>query len=170
MSLLGLLSMGRSFGAVRERPADYHVSEGWLPDFRRRQEREMGDVSGHDTVLSEACWPERDLGSETAPGGEVPRNGLVARPDRTGARRPPTEWRPSGARPSAGGRLMQGELSLSSVRVVRNDLFADDLEVVPRSPRASLSSPSGRAVAGGVRGGWREWLVRWWGLFRRRAC
>lgn len=170
MSLLGLLSMGRSFGAVRERPADYHVSEGWLPDFRRRQEREMGDVSGHDAVLSAASWPERNVGGETSPGGEVPRNGPNTRPARTWARGQATEWRPSGARPSAGGRLMQGELSLDSVRVVRNDLFADDLEVVPRSPRASLSRPSGRGVTGGVRGGWREWLVHWWGLFRRRAC
>ena len=53
MSLLGLLSMGRSFGTVRRRPPSYQVAEGWLPDFSRRQEREMGDVGGRIKLPSQ---------------------------------------------------------------------------------------------------------------------
>lgn len=54
----------------------------------------------------------------------------------------------------------QTQLLLASVRVVRNDLLADDLELIPRP------SPAARGLKLGVEravpsGGWRGWLAHW---------
>lgn len=54
----------------------------------------------------------------------------------------------------------QTQLLLASVRVVRNDLLADDLELLPRP------SPAARGLKLGVEravpsGGWRGWLAHW---------
>jgi hypothetical protein len=61
----------------------------------------------------------------------------------------------------------QGELALAAVRVVRNDLFADDLEFIPRpSPQArGLTLGAERAVPSG---GWRGWLAHWANLLGLR--
>ena len=63
-------------------------------------------------------------------------------------------WRKRGRDPRP------GELALAAVRVVRNDLFADDLEFIPRpSPQArGLTLGAERAVPSG---GWRGWLAHW---------
>lgn len=173
MSLLGLLSMGRSFGSVRQRPAAYHVAEGWLPDFGRRQEREVGDVGGHDTVLSAASWPERNVGDEAPFFGDAAPIGGHARPLAAETSRRGLDRRGRGSPPEAAGPLVQGELSLASVRVVRNDLSAEDLELVPRPIRPLVEverNPASTAAPLRRGGGWRGWLAHWRCLFRRRAC
>ena len=174
MSLLGLLAMGRSFGTVRRRPPPYHLAEGWLPDFGHRQERMMGDLGGHDTVLAASSWPERNVGgrlaasdfsvrgeppptatAEMAPSPTVPMSSQVRSPEADASR-------------TAHGLLVQAELSLGSVRVVRNELLAEDLELVSEP---AAQRPPGRASADRRRrAGWRGWLAHWWCLFRRRAC
>lgn len=70
-------------------------------------------------------------------------------------------WRKRGRDPR------QGELALATVRVVRNDLFADDLEFIPRpSPQArGLTLGVERAVPSG---GWRGWLAHWANLLGLR--
>ena len=175
MSLLGLLTMGRTFGTVRQRPPPYQLAEGWLPDFGRRQEHELGDLDGHETVLPGSGWPERNVGGSLAsslfeacsgPSHEpaLGQPGLAER----------SEVRCRGARGSAcppgGGPMVQSELSLGSVRVVRNDLSADDLELIPRPSTRTAANlvlrPGGDRSDGG---GWRGWLAHWWCFFRRRA-
>jgi len=219
MSLLGLLTMGRTFGTVRQRPPPYQLAEGWLPDFGRRQEHELGDLDGHETVLPGSGWPERNVGGSltsslfeagSGPSHEPALTPALSRRTGEGARRAGEEDSPrfmageqvgkeqgslqepagagvgqprlaersavhcGGARgsasPSGGGPMVQGELSLKSVRVVRNDLSADDLELIPRPARGTAANlvlrPGGD---GSDRGGWRGWLAHWWCLFRRRA-
>ncbi len=64
----------------------------------------------------------------------------------------------------------QAELLLAGVRVVRNDLFADDLELVPRPSPAALGLKLG-AERARPSGGWRGWLAHWahlLGLRRKR--
>jgi hypothetical protein len=149
------------------------VAEGWLPDFSRRQEREMGDVGGHDTVLSAASWPERNVGDEAPFLGDGGPDGTVGRLRRTLPAYRQPEWRSEGQSPEGARRMVQAELSLDSVRVVRNDLSADDLELVPRAPGFPATGLPVRRVGGrlaGASGGWRGWLAHWRCFFRRRAC
>ena len=179
MSLLGLLAMGRAFGTVRRRPPSYQVAEGWLPDFGRRQERVMGDLDGHETVLAASSWPERNLGGDETTSLFAVRPGAPREPVGAGVSRlkpaETTEGRsertPGTARPAGGEALVQGDLSLQSVRVVRNELLADDLELISEPSRrgaaTSVSRPRALRPSGG---GWRGWLTHWWCLVRRRAC
>lgn len=175
MSVLGLLAMGRAFGTVRQRPPSYQVAEGWLPDFGCRQEREMGDLDGHETVLPRSGWPERNVGGRLTSSLFEVRSGHLEELAEAGSGVAcrPAEKPEVASRHRGGpvGALVQGERSLKSVRVVRNDLSADDLALVPRpSTRVvvSLATRSGGPHAGG--GGWRGWLAHWWCFFRRRAC
>lgn len=64
----------------------------------------------------------------------------------------------------------QAEMLLAGVQVVRNDLFADDLELVPRPSPAALGLKLG-AERSAPSGGWRGWLAHWahlLGLRRKR--
>jgi hypothetical protein len=70
----------------------------------------------------------------------------------------------------AGAGWVQEELSLSAVRVVRNDLHGADLEFVlrgePETRQLTLRPQIPRAQA--VGGGWRGWLAHWRQWFRAR--
>lgn len=190
MSLLGLLSMGRAFGTVRRRPPTYQVAEGWLPDFGSRREREVGEVGAHDTVLSGSGWPERDLGTPAIPSlfevrsspaappssSALPKSGATLVPEPRSLEPVPASV-PAGPaasdhrlRRSSRGRPFQAELSLESVRVVRNDLRSDDLELIPRSPSAPGPTVElGREEQRAKYTRWRGWLAHWIGFFRRSA-
>lgn len=174
MSLLGLLAMGRSFGTVRRRPPPYHVAEGWLPDFGHRQERMMGDLGGHDTVLAASSWPERNVGGRLAAsdfsvrGESPPMAADEVTPSPTVPTSSQVRYPEADASRTGTGLLVQTELSLDSVRVIRNELLAEDLELV--SETAAHRQPGRVSPVPRQRAGWRGWLARWWCLFRRRAC
>ncbi len=187
MSLLGLLSVGRAFGTVRRRPPTYQVTEGWLPDFGSRREREVGEIGAHETVLAGSSWPERDLGTLTtaslfevrssAPAKPAPSPRVEAPPEpvtRPSEVRPKSEPAPravSRARRPGRGRPFQAELAIESVRVVRNDLRSDDLELIPRSPSAEQPAVGlGREEHCRRYARWRGWLAHWIGFFRRGTC
>jgi hypothetical protein len=194
MSLLGLLSIGRSFGTVRERPASFQVADGWLPDFGCRREHELADFNGSEAVLTGACWPERELGEPgpgsvrlapaptrreggttallaPAPGpslsaaGPTRRDGppAVAGQSKIGPAR--LSRRPARAR-GGQGVAVQGELSLGGVRVVRNDLDADDLELIPLPSKTLAAGFQTTWRERAAAGGWRGWWAHWRQLFR----
>jgi len=97
----------------------------------------------------------RESARASAPANPAPGSRPWASPAPTPAvRRRRWWWRQRGRSPR------QGELALAAVRVVRNDLFADDLEFIPRpSPQArGLTLGAERAVPSG---GWRGWLAHW---------
>jgi hypothetical protein len=58
---------------------------------------------------------------------------------------------------------VQGELSISTVRVVRNDLSADDLELIPRRLSVGVGDAGRRVPA---QASWRGWLAHWRQWFR----
>jgi len=66
--------------------------------------------------------------------------------------------------PESVGGVVQGELSLAKVKVVRNDLADADLEVV-RSAQPAVNLAGARKTRLGslrlVAPGWRRWLGRW---------
>ncbi|MCZ7639596.1 MAG: hypothetical protein M5U12_28245 [Verrucomicrobia bacterium] len=160
MSLLGLLSIGRSFGTVRERPASFRVADGWLPDFGRRREHELAEFNGSEEVLTGACWPERELG-EPGPGAArvaPPPNPVKASPSRAS--------RLAGRPRSSGGVAVQGELALGTVRVVRNELDADDLELIPLPSKTLAANFKTTVRERPTGGGWRGWWAHWRQWFR----
>lgn len=137
------------------------------PPVRSASATGYAPVAETNSVASSACLPAptrepvRALpGAESAPSVRT----TVSPSSTTPRKRRRGWWR---KRPS---ELRQGELSLAAVRVVRNDLFADDLELIP------LPSPNTRGLTLGAEraapsGGWRGWLAHWatlLGLRRRR--
>lgn len=166
MSLGDLLSIGRALGKVPARPVAYRDVGGWAPDFGSPRppggDRGAPPSAGEGVDLSAAAAARRQAGppAEACPAsGMVIEEGVVASGVYAGPK--PVANRRGRDRPA--GRLVQGELALSAVRVVRNDLFADDLELIPR-PGASVGRmtlrPDRRRLAA-ARGGWRGWLAHW---------
>lgn len=120
MSLMQLLTVGRSFRTVQDRPSPYKMTEQCLlPKFGRGAAiegafdglgRERGEPDG--LVEKRVSVPVVDV-----PGKRVTMRNLFKR------RRVDGE----------SGRVVQGELALDTVKVVRNDLMESDFEVVPVS-------------------------------------
>lgn len=194
MSLLGLLSIGRAFGTVRERPASFRVADGWLPDFGRRREHELVEFNGSEEVLTGACWPERELG-EPGPGATrlapAPHQRLVqtasmparerkpslvpaepVRSDETATAASPSKAvatrvsRRAGRSRVSEGVAVQGELALGAVRVVRNELDADDLELIPLPSKTLAANFKTTVRERPTSGGWRGWWAHWRQWFR----
>lgn len=178
MSLLGLLTIGRAFGGVRNQPASYRVANGLLPTFGRERVSSGADAVAATvpeptlppsrTVFapptSAGAAPELPLDAhQTIPGLAAPR---TAKPEVTTPRHPPRS-RPR----TRGGAPVQGELSLESVRVVRNDLYADDLELIPRARPAAVANllKTERPRRNPASAGWRGWLAHWRQWFRWQA-
>jgi hypothetical protein len=151
-------------GKVPARPVAYRDVEGWVPDFRSPGHG-AGSVpqgaAGESVSLARPNSTECDAASLTA---AHPTSAATdcGRADR------PTGRRGGSAAP---GHLVQGELALSAVQVVRNDLYADDLELIPRAGagvgRMTLRPDRPRSVV--ARGGWRGWLAHWRQWLRRGA-
>lgn len=64
------------------------------------------------------------------------------------------------------GESAQGELALSTVKVIRNDLTDADIEVIPVTKEHSSITGRDRTVIGGSL---REVVLRGWGLVTRRS-
>lgn len=173
MSLIGLLTVNRSFGSVRNKPSAFRMREPLLPHFGGKNDapritpaatrpgsaRPLAQL----TLPCDATWETAgvDVGTPDPSGvhsGPVARFASEVReetPAWTGSLPP---W---DSRPLADPR--QGELSLGAVKVMRNDLADADLELISR-PAARESAAWQRAL---VRSGkaippkWKWWTWRW---------
>ncbi len=177
MSLLGLLTIGRAFGSVRREPAPYRVANDRLPNFGR-EPAFAGAAAGEAQSQAVALAPTEtaDTGRRMEVAPELP---LKERPPL------PTLTAPASAEPgresplrvakprrrTRGRALVQGELSLEAVRVVRNDLYADDLELIPRSRPVEIANllHAERPKRNPASAGWRGWLAHWRQWFRWQA-
>ncbi|HEY5912827.1 MAG TPA: hypothetical protein VJA21_19720 [Verrucomicrobiae bacterium] len=169
MSLVRLLTTGKCLVGLRESANRYRLtSQRLLPKFESKKNPFGGSFQGG---AGGAEWQSKPAGTGTEPDSEreghaaapaaVPslvaapapvREGLAAwtwlwltaaRGRLFGRRRGPvvaaTPLRPP-------GRMFQGELSLETVKVVRNDLSDSDVEIA--APKTS--APASRAGAGPV--------------------
>jgi hypothetical protein len=159
MSLLRLLTAGRSLVSVRDMESRYRLTtQRLLPQFvparnpfSSKQETEsVPVVASHQGAeigtapLKAGTWGfARALWLRTAvlwSGWKVKLNRLVARP-RQAAAKP--------AIPQFSRLPVQGELSLDRVKVMRNDLSEADWEVVPAKSKAApallVAEPTGGA-------------------------
>ncbi len=163
MSLMHLLAVGHSFLGMKTQPHRYKLCEQkFLPKFA---------PVGRPVSLMPAPMQEKSpLGAEplfnkkaSASPPTDPAIPPPPPPKRGGARAiavpelhpqaaeavraaGKTAWKIFGARPSAGAArpLVQSELSLDRVKVMRNDLYDTDLEIVPMQPvrQAVQDAPS----------------------------
>ncbi len=179
MSLLGLLTIGRAFGSVRNQPAPYRVANDLLPNFGRERAfagAEAGEVQAQTATLPLAKPAVTEPQTDAAP--ELPLNERQTIPALTATQlvKPESEKPRQVAvaparRRTRGGAPVQGELSLEAVRVVRNDLYADDLELIPRARPAGVASllKTERPRRNPASAGWRGWLAHWRQWFRWQA-
>jgi hypothetical protein len=119
MNLLHFLSVSQSFSGVKETPNYRMTRGGWLPRFDAAA-GSAAELALAPVVSRPRELPEAKPASASAP--YAPATAPVA---------PPRIYR-SSAR--AAERLRQGELSLDTVQVVRNDLSDSDFEIVRRRP------------------------------------
>jgi len=185
MSLIQLLTVGKSLGTVKDRPTSYRMrQQALLPRFGNAEakpwiypEPDGGNVGEGEAVVrpsGTAVLLESAGTASTAepavakgPTGAPPESWREARRRRrtTEDRRP---WwrRVFGRKPARltvvdGRGAVQGELGLDMVRVVRNDLMDSDLEVVPVKRRGGGGEKTG--VEGRV---WGRMFGRFFGVKR----
>jgi hypothetical protein len=147
MSLMQLLTVGRSFGSVEDRPSPYRmIQENLLPKFGPADRSEMKQPPVETSVAAapgdlgvRAGWADASKRSETkmnaieiqvqaAPGASSALPPEAYPLGRWTTMRNPFHRRTASQKSP---RLVQGELSLDAVRPVRNDLNESDLEVIP---------------------------------------
>lgn len=177
MSLLGLLTIGRAFGSVRNRPAPFRVTNDLLPNFGRERAfagAETNEIQTHAAATEPARQASPEPQTNLAP--ELPLNERQTIPPLVATQPVKPEAEKSRQvtrtrRRTRGGVPVQGELSLEAVRVVRNDLYADDLELIPRSRPAGVASllKTERPRRNPASAGWRGWLAHWRQWFRWQA-
>ncbi len=188
MSLLRLLTAGKSLVGIRDYRSRYVARAGMLPrfgskknPFRATVKPELGKSADPSrSMQSGALTPQEDQVTEVSPsaqpGNEESRETQDSA-NRTGAEgaggqrsvspgakryasRMDTsfDWskvlfwrRPKAAHqavPRFSKPLVQGELSLDGVKVVRNDLSDSDLEIVPAKSRPT--TPTAEAVTSSI--------------------
>lgn len=167
MSLVRLLAIGKSLISIRDKPNHYRMLRGgWPPKFGGQK----NPFAQAPPVVPEPCGSEQRAAADSArpvriqaPSG-VQAVGVVgstsggasarAKPARKllGALNPFSRRIDLGRRSSgkgASGSVVQCELSLENVKVVRNDLSDADVEIVPVRPEtaSTLAKVSGGAVS-----------------------
>ncbi len=146
MSLMRLLTAGKSLVGIRETQSRYRVTDHrLLPKFvSKANPFRATTMPGPAPAGSETAQP--GAANPTPIGGGVEQSGAAAGGARNwlarvrqlmGSQRPS---RTQSAIPRFNKPMVQVELSLESVKVVRNDLSDSDLEVVPS--RAAQPPPS----------------------------
>lgn len=126
--MMQLLAVGRSLSEARDRPHRYKLVTNGMPKFD--SEAVLVERSGETAVtgerLTQTKQAAQSMATETiesrAPDTQVFPRGrwtLAANPFKSSYKPEPR-------------RSIQGELSLDSVKPVRNDLSDSDLELVPR--------------------------------------
>jgi len=173
MSLVRLLTTGKSLVGIKETTSRYHLArQNWLPKFASAKNPFASTVTAdRDSVPGQT--PANDAAKSAAtiaalkktqrlPLYQSPTKVVQASegaPRRTGSAKFAGKWlsalnpfslKVAGKpKPVSGARsapAVQGELSLDKVKVVRNDLSDADLEIVP------LRSSTGKASAGAAPG------------------
>ncbi len=136
MSLLQLLSVSQSFKGTWSEPSRYRmVEQGSLPRF---------------VPASQPVWrmpkPEAQIQAQDRTcGRDQEKSARMAAPQRGAVRLDAsTKFQPGPARSKSNrsAPLMQEELSLERVKVVRNDLAEADLEIVVARPKTSRNFPA----------------------------
>lgn len=170
----GLMAINRSVAEVRERPVPFRLDSRGMPRFGARgpdASRAAATPAATGPSLANGVFQERPVGG-SHPLGRIGAVGTrpeaagsaaawsgAARSDRSGLLS--FAWRWFGGRRSRARTLVQGELSLETVQVVRNDLRDADYAVA-RPARAvavrlrqsqSVDTPPVLAV-----GAWRRWV------------
>lgn len=176
MKLPGLLALGRSFAKAPDRvPMRLEAARPGLQTARPAGAARPTRASGPAgpplaRVSASPAIPVVQLPAATRAAGGTEAEAI--RPVNTGGNGSSATgavtpgFGPDSARSQWGGWWRRRrsppprELRLASVRVVRNDLCTDDLELIPRP------SPAARGLKLGVEravpsGGWRGWLAHW---------
>lgn len=152
----GLHALNGLFAHAPAGPAVLPDAKGQMPVCRTPPGKEWGTAAPDQPADAVAAEP-RAAGLATSNGTPVGEGTTSGGGRRRKLRRAGADW-------------VQGELSLSAVRVVRNDLHGADLEFVlrgePETRQLTLRPQIPRAQA--VGGGWRGWLAHWRQWFRAR--
>ncbi len=163
MSLLRLLTAGRSLVSVRDTESRYRLTtQRLLPQFAPARNP---FASKREAESSPAPASQQDAGARSVPpktgvwssapevwrrmamlwsGWKRKASELIARPRRATAKP---------AMPHLGKPPVQGELSLDRVKVMRNDLSQADVEVVPARPKGT-PGPSAAEPGAGAESAW----------------
>lgn len=163
MSLLRLLTVGRSLGIIRDQPSRYKMTQqSLLPKFGPTKPVESGDAERQETLKATEVPPLETKNTQTAVPDRKPAKAKkymkTIETESSGQPKPAYphgRWtlfrNPLGfvtSRPKPVEAPVQGELSLDEVKPVRNDLSDSDLEVVrinrpkPVAPVAPMTPPT----------------------------
>ena len=145
MGLMQLLTVGRSLSEARDRPHRFKLLNGAMPTFGHSKIELQPECEGKAGVELKTDSGEQAMKTETTQATVNAENasGINAYPlGRWTLKANPFK---ASSRP-AGQPVVQGELSLEKVKVVRNDLSDSDLELV------APGKPVGAATDGGVCG------------------
>lgn len=177
MKLPGLLALGRTFAKAPDHAPV--LLEAALPALRGDRSARSGPPA-RSAAIPDALFAPPPAPRSAPPVRRLEPAGSVVGTNRGEMHPPKTGENGSSAAPAVGSKPeltaarnargwwwgrrrrhpRQTQLLLASVRVVRNDLLADDLELIPRP------SPAARGLKLGVEravpsGGWRGWLAHW---------
>ena len=163
MSLKQLLPVGKSFLGMRDEKSPFEMPrEGVLPIFGnspRFQPKNEPSAKLHQSqaepprqIALPIDPPERRLAEDEAPSGASP----VSKPKRSWLSR--LTFGLLGKAPTE-GNLVQAELKLDKVRVVRNDLREADLELVIRKKKSPVFNPQ-HAPRARAEQGWSRMAAR----------
>ncbi|MCS7336954.1 MAG: hypothetical protein NZ739_01770 [Verrucomicrobiae bacterium] len=169
MSLVRLLAIGKSLSPIKDKPNNYRlVRWGWPPKFcvpanpfagtaqsAAASEPQQSPGQSCRQVSTRAAKPadaQRPDHAPSQPAGLLGRARLWLKSiNPFSAKRQPKSNRHQLSR---SGEPMQCELSLETVKVVRNDLSDSDVEVVPvrSAPAKSLAKIEAAMATQGVKG------------------
>ena len=145
MGLMQLLTVGRSLSEARDRPHRFKLLNGAMPNFGESGwENRKRAVRHAEPAAENAALGEPNMKSEVAQTGTGSDKGMNAYPlGRWTLKANPFK---SSARPAT--PVVQGELSLEKVKVVRNDLTESDLELVAAAKSVSKPAASENVFGG----------------------
>lgn len=188
MSLLRLLTAGKSLVGLKDTASRYNVARtGSLPQFSpkknpfRASTRPEFNPGAQPEAQAAANSVERTAEDPLTPAPTAvpvvaPSSPVIpvsaAPSNRADKPKSPSPWaallswrRRKAEKPGVpkfSKPMIQGELSLDSVKVVRNDLSDTDLEIVPARPAAAIPqpNPAGQPEPGPAADGWGEGVGR----------
>ena len=129
MGLMQLLTVGHSLTGVKDPPAPYRVAkQGWFPRFGFSKSSNTTDAQAANQVVTAVntgvTGPEKPVRPKL---DSPPLRPVQRTPDRKPLYARVLAFPQTPRRPAL---LRQAELSLDTVRVVRNDLSDTDIEIV----------------------------------------
>jgi len=139
MSLMQLLMVGRSLNTAQDRPSPYRVTQqNLLPHFGGKSHSDEATILDHAAQASRVAAAVRhEMTTQEDKPSDEPAGTKTPSPT-SGQAKPGQHWRfwlrnpfrldPEAKKPT---EVIQGELVLESVKVVRNDLSDADLELIP---------------------------------------